>query len=379
MLIFLTFLSMGLLTRAGEGEAAVTLFFREGEEAHTYVLCITPPLGAVCGETRIVLDTEVMISEGYEVSALSLSSACGEMVLTEGAVEGCGGGIRLLLDGPAPTFHGDEGDTPLVLLTVVPVGGPPSGPQSGSPSGTPLSMYAKDPRLYALGETEVLEWDLGAVPFVRDEPSIETSNETLNETLNETSNEISTEPATDPGIETEIESAPNETASDVTTDSPITDAPWETAAGSPPVGPPTGPPTVITRFMGCQETPVHEGSYGVRFLFLGEDVRSAMVSAAETALRAAAETALKAAAGLTPVWCMEGGGVLRLFTESHREITEYAGKSEITHEAGEGQLWYTCTFYGLNPERVYVFWVQTEEEILRVIYKNGVFSGMEAF
>lgn len=79
---------------------------------------------------------------------------------------------------------------------------------------------------------------------------------------------------------------------------------------------------------GCQETVPQNGVYVVRFWF-----RDTL-----------------------PVICMEGGGVLRM-------------------EQGSSEGWSCVTFREIAVSGRYVFWVYTDDGIVRVLYEGGKFTG----
>ena len=79
---------------------------------------------------------------------------------------------------------------------------------------------------------------------------------------------------------------------------------------------------------GCQETVPRDGVYAVRFWFRDT----------------------------TPVICMEGGGVLRM-------------------EQGSSEGWSCVTFREIAVSGRYVFWVYTDDGIVRVLYEGGKFMG----
>lgn len=97
-------------------------------------------------------------------------------------------------------------------------------------------------------------------------------------------------------------------------------------------------------FLGCRETEVTEGSFSVQFLFCGGN-------------------------GWTPVVCMAGGGVLRAESGVMPALSRSRG-------CGEGcEDWSYCSFSGLSADRIYVFFVGTDEGWVRVLYRNGEFQG----
>jgi hypothetical protein len=95
-------------------------------------------------------------------------------------------------------------------------------------------------------------------------------------------------------------------------------------------------------YVGCQETPVRDGEYAVRFLFFGS----------------------------TPVLCGEGGGVLRMEITKTPVVEEAVGKTVLRHEGD----WSVCTFYGLRTDRSYTFLIYADEEVIYIGYHNGKYQ-----
>ena len=97
-------------------------------------------------------------------------------------------------------------------------------------------------------------------------------------------------------------------------------------------------PTVTGKLLGCRETWASEGVFAVQLLFSGEG---------------------------TPVFCMEGGGVL--YAECGVVDGSAVGRAEESMRA--------FTVRGLSVHRRYVFLVATVDGWVTVTYEGGEFRG----
>lgn len=105
---------------------------------------------------------------------------------------------------------------------------------------------------------------------------------------------------------------------------------------------------IFAGFAGCQETPVRDGEYAVRFLFYGKGNTS-------------------------PVVCTRGGGMLAL-TAERTGVIAYLGKDGMEYLYAEaGMHWSVCTFSGLRGDRRYEFTVWTDRGEVIAVYDGGRF------
>ena len=106
-------------------------------------------------------------------------------------------------------------------------------------------------------------------------------------------------------------------------------------------------------YVGCQETSVRDGRFSVRFLFFSDG------------------------APVTPVICMKGGGVLFMEISNPSSIDSWNGSELSFYESIEPYGWYVCTFRNLSVDRIYDFWVYTENGAVCVQYENGRYRETE--
>ena len=109
-------------------------------------------------------------------------------------------------------------------------------------------------------------------------------------------------------------------------------------------------PVDMPVYVGCQETTVADHMYAVRFLFMGKG---------------------------TPVICMEGGGLLSMDLTYTDTVDEWMGTRVRYYKTESLRGWSICTFDDLSIHRTYVFYVFTENGIVRIRYINGEFMGMD--
>ena len=257
------------------------------------IFCDLPDLA---GSDPMALLLEVEIPAGWRVQEITAGEGAKGLTLTYG---GDHGRVRILLDG---VCHGEE-NRPILWIRCekTPDFVPNTGGYMGvtGAEGGKLTLYilrdgglADEISLSVQGDG----W-WGAVTDTTD-------------TTEENDEDIPFDTADPPATETTTEE--------------VIDVPL------PP------PPTAV--FLGCRETQVIEGVYGVQFLFGGEGDG-------------------------TPILCMEGGGVL------------YAECGKVEDVVVNGRQADVCTLWGLLANRWYEFWIPTEGGWITVTYEGGEFMG----
>ena len=236
---------------------------------------------------------EVEIPAGGRLREIRLGEGADGMTLTHG--EGCEGRVKILLDGVCR----GETDQPILWLMC----------EKNSDFGADTGCYVDvtgaeggDVILYILRDGGSIEEIPLAVEWKGWTDTTETGEDTAEDVFPET--------ADPPAAETTAEEE---------TDIPLPQK-----------------PTAV--FLGCRETGIMNGVYGVQFLFRGEGDG-------------------------TPILCMEGGGLL------------YAECGRAKDVAVMGEQADFCTLWGLLPHRRYVFWIPAEGGWITVTYEGGRFAG----
>lgn len=281
-LFCMAFAVLGMLGMTDAGDERPTISLEKKGDSWEIHLSVGI-LKLTRGEAMALL-LEVEVPDGWELEAVEKAEGAEELSLTVGTGEGV---LTLLLDG----FPREDGEVLITLRFHV--------TEEGKPTVTAEDGVVI---LYCLGE----DGSIRRIPLLIQENVEDTAEEgtMVSETV---SQEADTE---QPSVE------PPSTEQDI---------PMETAADDPSMDEiPTRSP-----LFGCQETPVHNGLYAVRFWIFEGD---------------------------TAVICSEGGGVLLL---------------EVT---GEGK-WNHVTFRGLRRKGKYVFLVYSSEGIVKAVYEDGMFIG----
>ena len=277
------------------------------------------PLHEISGGGAVALAFSVQIPAGWEVREVSCATGAAGMNLTRSQN---GAELTCLLDGYPPQGDGEGKLIRMVLIA--------EGSEAGQTAeGPPTICLTADERegfyyMDAHGKIFRAEMELVSPP-----PEFTTSG---SDDIFESEPETEFCTAEGDGASTEIETG---------------------GAGKDPALMPPAVPAVPAVFVGCQETPVRDGAYAVRFLFRGES-------------------------GGSPVVCVGGVGapaVLTMEIQTASRIEEYRENQKIPvrHEGD----WQICVFRGLSRKGSYEFLVYTQEKILRVQYRDGEFVGME--
>lgn len=103
-------------------------------------------------------------------------------------------------------------------------------------------------------------------------------------------------------------------------------------------------------YVGCQETPVHQGRYIVRFLFY---------------MKSKEETAAVYLASAT------GAGQIRMYTEVASAVTEWCQNTPRYHPTADGGRWLVYTFEGLSDKKKYVFQTAGAKVDAMILYVGG--------
>ena len=284
------FLSVG-------GVEPTTFSVRVEREDSTGRIGIYCDLHGMAGYDPAALLLEVEIPAGWWLREIRLGEGADGMTLTHGGERE--GRVKVLLDGVCR----GEADQPIVWMRCEKIS------DSASDTGGHVGVTGAEGGeviLYVLRDGRSMEEIPLAVEWE--------GRKDTTETLEDTTEDVFLETADPPAAETTAE---EESAAE--TDSPL-------------------PPKSAAVFLGCRETGIMNGVYGVQFLFGGEGDG-------------------------TPILCMEGGGLL--YAE--------CGKSVDVIVAGEQADF--CTLWGLLPDRRYVFWIPAEGGWITVTYEGGRFAG----
>lgn len=255
------------------------------------------------------------LSAGWSVNEVTPLEGAEGMTVTV-TVSEAGGGVRVLLDGLPPEADRWDGNGLVRLLRVTAV-------QIAEGASFGIRMCGIDGFYYIDSGGEIC-----SVPVGEECLSTENTDDMTRDVTDPTENRETTGKSDDIMLETTTNSVQATTISSETATEPEDDT--DTKKDRP-----------RSVYIGCQETPAEKGEYAVRFLFLGE----------------------------TPVVCAEGGGLLSV---------EVAGVDVVE---ADGRCyrgdWSLCTFRGLRAEGDYVFWIYTEQGVVRVSYTAGRFQGQE--
>ncbi len=121
--------------------------------------------------------------------------------------------------------------------------------------------------------------------------------------------------------------------------------PPETVEEPPAIAPNETAPPVFPRYLGCQETPVQDGTYAVRFLF--DEADGALVPS-------------------VTVTVIGGGGSLTVKNE-RLSPDEVAKMTDGTQK----RTWIGCTVSGLFSAGTYVFQIMTSGGPVEIVYCGG--------
>ena len=297
-----------------------------GEAERVLYLCAEGSLHEVALGGALALRVTLEISRGWTLESVTACPMAEGMTVTVGGREGT---VRLLLDGIPPDLGPEAGDGSLLELRLTRAEG-----------GSPLSITLCEGEFYYMDPV----FGICTMPVFLPKLSTDPSDDIIfSGKATDKRDDISPENASDV---TEGDDMPSPEESTTREDDITADGSCGTTCGgscgatcdeeSLPAEP---APAVGSVYMGCQETPVREGEYAVRFLFVGE----------------------------TPVVCGEGGGLLRMEITKASAVEETVGQNTRRHEGN----WSVCTFYGLRADRSYVFLVYTDEKVVSVCYNKG--------
>ena len=279
------------------GVEPTAFFVRVEREDSTGRIGIYCDLHGMAGSDPAALLLEVEIPAGWRLREIRLGEGADGMTLTHG--EGCEGRVKILLDGVCR----GEADQPIVWLRCEKIYD--SAADTEGRVGV-TGAEGGDVILYVLRDGGSIE----EIPL-----AVEWKGRTdTTETLEDTTEDVYVETADPPAAETTAE---EESAAE--TDSPL-------------------PPKSAAVFLGCRETGIMNGVYGVQFLFGGDGDGP-------------------------PILCMEGGGLL------------YAKCGKAADVIVTGEQADACTLWGLLPHRRYVFWIPAEGGWITVTYEGGRFAG----
>lgn len=295
----------GLTGSAGDGEERPVWRWSLEDEGWLR-LELSVPLQQLSGGGAVALGMTLRLADGWSWGEIALGEGAEGMTLTMGE---CSDGrfVKMLLDGYPSS------DACAILRLQV------------------IRSHETEPLGVEFGEMD-------GIFFVDGRGNIQKVPVSTEDFSTENRDDIQTTEPHPPATGDDISDRDTEPVTEPTTEpvtGSLTDTVTETEA--PPlseIGPPS--PLPPTRFVGCQETSVRNGTYGVRFLFWGE----------------------------TPVICVEGGGSLT--AESRRVLLSEGSFS-------------SCTFYGLRGEGDYVFLVYTPDGIVEVRYRNATFMGYRRY
>ena len=296
-----------------------------GSDGSVGRILLSEELYEVSGGEAAALLLTLEVSEGWRMEAVSETPSTQRMRITAAFSEG-GRRAAVLLDGYPQKTAGDgrilnvtlvrEAETFLPCLLTVSRG------QYGEAAVCVLSTG---------GEIRTIP-----LRFETLQPS-------------DTEDEIPSFPDTEGGSMQVTPSEPADTDGDPSSETHETHPPTESER---PLGDPLREPAFS--FIGCRETPARDGCFSVQLLFVGET-------------------------DYTPAVCFSGGtGVTVEVTRLSAE--EILGDKAEKYGGGDTEsagILRACTFFGLSAHGETVFIVDTPEGILRVSYRNGIFSGYE--
>ena len=268
-------------------------------------ICLDPCLSEIGDGGAVAFSVTLTLSEGWSWGEIAPTEGAAGMICTVGDVSEDGRTVKILLDG-----YPEGGSRRLLRMET-----------KGSLTAKPLEVKITeaDGIYYRSGSGDIKKIPLSAEDF-----STGKEDDT-------TAAERETNPPPPPGEEGETTSPNRETEE----------------ASPPPSMPPPSCPSALTGFAGCQETPVTDGFFSVRFLFY----------------RPSPGKMPGKMPGDTPVVCFGRGGVLQ------------ADTAEISMDEGD---FTALTFRGLCEEGEYTFLVYTEEGVVEVLYGGGRFLGMKS-
>lgn len=308
------------LTAEGQDEVTLSLSVEDG----AVYICASMPLHAISGGRAVALRMDVEGSKGWSFGEVTVCEGAEGMVVTAGLYEDR---LRILLDGVPPTVDPCEegGSIQLLRISVCPEG--------GTEDPVRMALSLPDGVIYSMGEGD----DVCTLPVL-----VESRDDITSDIFSDDI-EIPTEPpqeTTGKSDDMVPETHPQGTKPPVSAAEPSTETmqAGETATDTAAA---EGLELPVSRYVGCQETPVKDGLYAVRFLFYGE----------------------------TPVVCIRGGGYLQMEITHPRTVEVFRdGRAE----AYDGD-WSVCTIRGLRREGIYLFRVYTEGECVDILYRNGQF------
>ena len=317
--LFLVLVGMLIAVRGGavaSDRETLGLYLSEGEPV--LYLCAEGSLYQSAQGGVLALRVTVLISEGWTLDSVVTCPSTEGMTVTVG---GCQGEVCILLDGIPPDPGQEAGGGSLLELHL-----------SRTEGSSPLSVTLCEGEFYYMDPHFEVCTRPVSLPELSTDPSddIIFSQETTSKR-----DDIPPETGMDvtAGDDTRLSEESTTRENDMTADTAC-----DTTCGGE-LDPEGTASALRSIYMGCQETPVREGEYAVRFLFVGE----------------------------TPVVCGEGGGLLRMEITKASAVEETVGQTTRRHEGN----WSVCTFYGLRADRSYVFLVYTGEKVVSVCYNNG--------
>ena len=315
-------------------------------------LCMTASLDSLSGGGMVALGMTLEIGEGWIFDRVSVCEGAEGMTATaEVGAEGTR--LTCLLDGEPPSEAGESGNR-LLKLTVVPSAAMPSEGVTAEISILDhTDLYYMDPQgricrvtltcCHTSAYDTTTDEDEGdskspVEPAESETNPVDFSTETTDDidfVTSEIPSDVEKHPETEPPIPQETTGKPD-------------DMIFETTDEPPETIPPPSPqdhPAHRSVYLGCQETPVENGEYGVRFLFVGA----------------------------TPVICAEGGGYLSAEITAVSEIEAFEGCETRIYPGN----WSVCTFRGLRAEGTYAFIVYTDGRAVSIRYAAGKYIGTE--
>ena len=285
----------------------------ESEEEAVVYVCADRPLYEISRGGAVALGLTLELAEGWSCGEVIACGGTEGMTVTVGENENS---LHILLDGRPP--RGDDAQGGRLLQVAV-----------SSSGSTPLSV-----RIHADGGCYYIN-ENGEICSCPISAEVEMTESVSEESVPEP--QESTAPRDDTTAETDFS---QETETFFVTDTKVETQPETKPTAATGTGEVCGLPSA---YVGCQETPVRDGGYAVRLLFLGE---------------------------VPAIW-VEGGGYLT-FEITWIHSVEACEDGKIREYAGE---WSVCTFRGLRAKGRYTFFVETEQGTVGLFYENGRFLG----
>lgn len=338
VLFLLLCLCAGAWAREQDGWSGedVGLYAAEGQERGVWYICLSRGLYEVCGGGTVALRFSVKAPAGWVIGEITAAGGAEGMTLTAATSDG-NTAARILLDGkPFASTPGYEQrrEFPLIKVSFS-----PTDESRRTEMSAPL-LAVEDGCMYYIkninGKEEICTVPVYVVEFA-ETVCPQTGCPQTSCPQESDQRDIGTGELSEVGEGSDFP------------DGELTGPPEETKA-SPLMNDETER-LPMPLFVGCQETPVRDGQFAVRFLFYATEEQGSH----------------------TPVVCATGGGVLTLAVTASDTVFEMTAEGLIAHEA-KGGRWLICTFSGLSEQRSYLFLVYGEGTVWTVCYQNGVFS-----